>query len=392
MSCKIFVGNLSYETTQTQLQELLGEVGEIKDVYLPADRISGRPRGFAFVEFSTEEEAKQAIEKFNEHDLGGRKLRINEAEDRPRRAPGGPRPGGFQPSYGDDNSGGGGGGTRPPGRPKGSRRGMRGKKRSLYVLQLPTDNPGLVGELRWFVVLRSDILDIRMAIHGVLQLRSLREQVYEYLRDAINRGELHAGSYLDQKQLSESLGISKTPLRDALIQLETEGFVSILPRRGVVVNELGLDDIRHIYEIVGALEGVALVSVAGLVGTAARQQMRALNAEMMAAVEAGDFDTYYSRNLAFHNVFLGLSKNTSLVRTVENLKHRLYDFPRRERFVAEWESSSTREHAAYLDLLERGDIRGAADYLRDVHWSFEVQEPFILRYYFPDQADGKGRA
>ena len=58
MSSKIFVGNLSYDTTQTQLQELLGEVGEIKDVYLPADRVSGRPRGFAFVEFSTEEQAK----------------------------------------------------------------------------------------------------------------------------------------------------------------------------------------------------------------------------------------------------------------------------------------------------------------------------------------------
>ena len=131
MSCKIFVGNLNYETTQTQLQELLGEVGEIKDVYLPADRVTGRPRGFAFVEFSTEEEAKEAIEKFNDHELGGRRLRVNEAEDRPRRAPG-PRPGGFQPSYGDDfQSGGGGGGGRPPGRPKGSRRGMRGKKRSL---------------------------------------------------------------------------------------------------------------------------------------------------------------------------------------------------------------------------------------------------------------------
>ena len=138
MSCKIFVGNLNYETTQTQLQELLGGVGEIKDVYLPADRVTGRPRGFAFVEFSTEEEAKEAIEKFNDHELGGRRLRVNEAEDRPRRAPGGPRPGGFQPSYGNDfGSGGGGGGGganapgRPPGRPKGSRRGMRGKKRSL---------------------------------------------------------------------------------------------------------------------------------------------------------------------------------------------------------------------------------------------------------------------
>lgn len=227
-----------------------------------------------------------------------------------------------------------------------------------------------------------------MAVNGVLQLRSLREQVYEYLRDAINRGELDAGSFLDQKLLSETLGISKTPLRDALIQLETEGFVSILPRRGVVVNELTLEDIRHIYEIVGALEGVALVSVAGNLGAAELDPMRSLNRQMIAAVEAGDFDTYYAGNLAFHNVFLGLSKNRSLVRTVENLKHRLYDFPRRERFVAEWESSSTREHAAFLDLLDQEDIRGAADYLRDVHWSFEIQEPFILRYYFPDGEDG----
>ena len=128
MSCKIFVGNLNYETTQGQLTDLLAEVGEIKDVYLPADRVSGRPRGFAFVEFSTEEEAKEAIEKFNDYEFGGRKLRVNEAEDRPRRAPG-PRPGGFRPSFGDDNAFGGGG--KPPGRPKGSRRGMRGKKRSL---------------------------------------------------------------------------------------------------------------------------------------------------------------------------------------------------------------------------------------------------------------------
>ena len=219
--------------------------------------------------------------------------------------------------------------------------------------------------------------------NGVLQLRSLREQVYEYLRDAINRGELDAGSYLDQKRLSETLGISKTPLRDALIQLETEGFVSILPRRGVVVNELGLKDIRDIYEILGALEGAAVLSVAEALGPDELERMRSLNREMVAAVEAGDFDTYYSRNLAFHNTFLELSRNEPLLRTVENLKHRLYDFPRRERFVAEWEMSSTREHAAFVTLLEAEDYRGAADYLRDVHWSFEVQSAFILQYYFP---------
>ena len=127
MSRKIFVGNLNYETTQSQLTELLAEIGEIKDVYLPSDRVTGRPRGFAFVEFSSEEEAQEAIEKFNDFEFAGRKLRVNEAEDRPKRSFSSPQRGGFQPSFGDDDSG----NFKPAGRPKGSRRGMRGKKRSL---------------------------------------------------------------------------------------------------------------------------------------------------------------------------------------------------------------------------------------------------------------------
>ena len=223
-----------------------------------------------------------------------------------------------------------------------------------------------------------------MAENGILQLRSLREQVYEYLRDAINRGELDAGSFLDQKQLSESLGISKTPLRDALIQLETEGFVSILPRRGVIVNRLSIEDVRNLYEIIGALEGAVVISVGDRLEVTHFQQMRSLNSEMVQAVEAGNFDTYYARNLAFHQVFLGLTQNNSLLRMVENAKHRLYDFPRRREFLPNWELASTTEHAAFLDLLETGDVRGAADYLRDVHWSFEVQQRFIHQYYFPD--------
>ena len=107
-------------------------------------------------------------------------------------------------------------------------------------------------------------------------------------------------------------------------------------------------------------------------------------ASVVEAVQAGDFDTYYARNLAFHQVFLILSGNRSLLRQVENAKHRLYDFPRRSQFLPEWELASTKEHAAFLQLLEAGDLRGAADYLRDVHWSFEVQQPFILQYYFPE--------
>jgi DNA-binding GntR family transcriptional regulator len=224
-----------------------------------------------------------------------------------------------------------------------------------------------------------------------LNLKSLREQVYEHLRAEIEAGSLRPGSFLDQDGIAAELGTSRTPLRDALIQLETEGFVEILPRRGVVIRSLRLDDVRHLYEIIGALEGAALLSVAARLGPGERARMRDLNAEMGAALDAADFDAYYERNLAFHDVFLARSDNRELRRTVRVCRQRLYDFPRERAFVAEWERRSTREHEELVVLLAAGDARGAADFLRDVHWSFEVQKPFLLRYHHMEsEAEGGG--
>jgi RNA recognition motif-containing protein len=117
----VFVGNLSESTTQRELQALFSEAGEVVEVFLPADRMTGGSRGFAFLEYSEEEAATKAIETLDGRELGGRNIRVTKAED--RRGPSGPP--------------GGGGGGRPPGggfkksRPKGSRRNLRGRKRSL---------------------------------------------------------------------------------------------------------------------------------------------------------------------------------------------------------------------------------------------------------------------
>jgi DNA-binding GntR family transcriptional regulator len=221
-----------------------------------------------------------------------------------------------------------------------------------------------------------------MTARKTLNLTSLRSQVYEFLRDAINRAVLKPGEFIDQKSLSAEMGISRTPLRDALIQLEAEGFVTILPRRGVVVNRLDLDAIRHLYEIIGALEGAAVVTVYDRLARDDFGRLRTLNADMVVAIDRGDFDAYYDLNLRFHDTFLDRSDNATLVRTVNVCKQRLYDFPRPPEFLPEWELRSTAEHAEFLDLLEAGDARLGADYLRDVHWGFEVQRPFVLQYYF----------
>jgi len=119
VASKLFVGNLDFKTTRDELETLFSEIARPVDLFLPTERGTGRPRGFAFVEFETEDQARQAIARFNNHELGGRPLRVNLAEDRPPRVP----------SFGHGGGGGGGGGFT--GKSKGSRRNLRARKRSL---------------------------------------------------------------------------------------------------------------------------------------------------------------------------------------------------------------------------------------------------------------------
>ena len=87
MVARLFVGNLPYSATEQTLRELFGEVGTVREVVLPTDRETGRPRGFAFVEMATEAEATAAIHRFEGHVLDGRRLRVNRAEERAERPP-----------------------------------------------------------------------------------------------------------------------------------------------------------------------------------------------------------------------------------------------------------------------------------------------------------------
>jgi cold-inducible RNA-binding protein len=101
MNSKLYVGNMSFKTTEAGLRDAFGQFGSITDIYIANDRETGRPRGFAFVTFSTAEESKLAAEKLNGIDLDGRQLTVNEA--RPKEEMGGSR--GFG-GGGDRRSGG----------------------------------------------------------------------------------------------------------------------------------------------------------------------------------------------------------------------------------------------------------------------------------------------
>ncbi len=109
MSMKLYVGNLAFQTTSEDLQQLFAQAGTVESASVVEDRETGRSRGFGFVEMSTKEEGNAAIQQFNGHEVGGRALNVNEAKPREDRGGGGNRGGG---GGGRGGYGGGGGGNR----------------------------------------------------------------------------------------------------------------------------------------------------------------------------------------------------------------------------------------------------------------------------------------
>ncbi|HSS21299.1 MAG TPA: RNA-binding protein [Pyrinomonadaceae bacterium] len=127
MSTKLYVGNLAFQTTSQELQELFAQAGTVESASVVEDRDTGRSRGFAFVEMATADEANAAISQFNGKEVGGRALKVNEAKPRENRGGGG---GGGRGFGGGGNRGGGGGygGGRGGGRSGGGNSGGGGNR------------------------------------------------------------------------------------------------------------------------------------------------------------------------------------------------------------------------------------------------------------------------
>ena len=215
----------------------------------------------------------------------------------------------------------------------------------------------------------------------MIQHVPLRQQIYGFVRDQLQRGVLAPGDRICLDTLSRQLGVSKTPLRDALFQLEAEGFVTILPRRGVEVRRLTLQDIREAYQIVGALEGAVVAEVFdALRSPSLLERLESLNAAQHEAVNRGEYDRYYQLNLDFHDVFLDLSANRALKQIIQPLKQRLYDFPRR-RYLLEWETQHLDEHRRFIEHLRAGRREAAVSVIRDEHWGFARHQQYFTGFY-----------
>jgi DNA-binding GntR family transcriptional regulator len=215
----------------------------------------------------------------------------------------------------------------------------------------------------------------------MVPLASLREQIFSYLKDEIQQGKLAPGSAINIDVMSRELGISKTPLKEAMIKLECEGFVKFVPRRGVQVRGLSRQELKDYYEIIGYLES----GVVGAVFDRLRepdtvQRLKRSNSDQEKALRQEDYDRYYRLNLDFHDIFLKLSDNRTLHDMVVPLKQRLYDFPRKA-YWREWEEVNLGEHRSFITAVESGDRARAVAVVRDEHWGWQKHEPYFIKFY-----------
>lgn len=151
----------------------------------------------------------------------------------------------------------------------------------------------------------------------------LRKQAEESLRKAILSGRYDAGERLKERQLMESLGVSRTLLREALRQIEAEGLVTLVPNRGPVVSVLSYEDAEEIYEVRGILESQACIGFVLRASSGHVRKLEAVFARLKAAAEAGDVNATLVHSGEFYDVILEGSGNKILSSMLKLLHNRI---------------------------------------------------------------------
>lgn len=179
----------------------------------------------------------------------------------------------------------------------------------------------------------------------------LHEQVAQQLRELILDGTLEPGSRLSERQLGNQLGVSRTPLREALRSLAGEGLVLLLPRRGAQVARLNAAEVDHIFPVIEALEALAGALACEAMSDVQIQEVKALHTRMVAAYKASDERTFFELNRRVHERILAGAANPVLLRTYESLSGQM----RRARYMAlntkaQWRQA-VREHEEIIAAL-----------------------------------------
>ncbi|NLY18977.1 MAG: GntR family transcriptional regulator [Clostridiaceae bacterium] len=188
----------------------------------------------------------------------------------------------------------------------------------------------------------------------------LRDVIFNTLRDAIVAGDLKPGERLMEVELAEQMGVSRTPVREAIRRLETEGFVTLVPRKGTHVAEITIKDIIDVLEVRAALDGLATELAAKNIRPEHLRQLENIHKQYAAALQKENLAIAIKRDVEFHDAIYNAAGNNKLMNVAGNLREQIYRF--RVLYMKDFSNAADvlDEHQLILKALSEKDHERAA--------------------------------
>jgi len=194
---------------------------------------------------------------------------------------------------------------------------------------------------------------------------ALYQEVAERLRQRIFAHELTPGTWIDEQKLAEQYGISRTPLREALKVLASEGMVHLKPRRGCYVTEISRQDLDDIFPLIALLEGRCAADAVKRAKPAEIRELKTIHERLEAAAQDGRIDAFFEANQEFHKRIQELANNRWLLSVIQDLR-KVLKLSRMHSLSLEGRlQQSLAEHRAIMAALEAGDAAKAEKLMHD---------------------------
>jgi DNA-binding GntR family transcriptional regulator len=194
--------------------------------------------------------------------------------------------------------------------------------------------------------------------------KPLREIVFETLRDAIITGKLSPGERLMEIQLAEEMGVSRTPVREAIRKLELESFVVMVPRKGAYVAGVSIKDIADVFEVRAALEGLAASLAAERITEEELDQLERSIVSINEVSDGKNIDKVVENDTDFHDLLYRAARNEKLIGIITNLKEQIQRFRATSLAVTGRTKIAVEEHKQIVEALSERDTELAGELAR----------------------------
>jgi len=209
--------------------------------------------------------------------------------------------------------------------------------------------------------------------------KPLRDVVFSALREAIIKGELKPGERLMEVQLAEEMGVSRTPVREAIRKLELEGLVVMVPRKGAYVAGLSLKDAADLFEVRISLEGLAAALSAERITEEELKIMEKILEDITAAAEREDVEAVIQKDAEFHQILFSTTRNNRLAQIINSLKEQIDRFRIQSFSNPARMKAINKEHAGIIKAIKEGNAELAEKLAREHIEKVEANVMEVIR-------------